>query len=242
MAREHLNRRSLLRTGLATTAALGAAALPGLGWATAAGSHPVRRRRGGGTGQDSDRDDRDDGGRGRPRASGQVIRTWNEIACAQAFGNGTRLSRILAIMHAAQHDAVNGADPRYEPYASTLSDPKRGRRGRRRRGGAPGPRRLLPGQPGGAGRPARELARERPRRSGRGRRRGARPGGGPAHPRPARRRRVRPPRPVHARRRGRACGSRRRRRSRRWSSPSSRTSGRSRSATAPSSCPIRRRR
>jgi hypothetical protein len=60
--------------------------------------------------------------RGRA-AAGQVIRTWNEVARAQAFGNPLRLARILAIMHAAQHDAVNGADPRYETYASTLSDP-----------------------------------------------------------------------------------------------------------------------
>ena len=35
-----MNRRFLLRTGLATTAALGAAALPGLGGTAAAGNHP----------------------------------------------------------------------------------------------------------------------------------------------------------------------------------------------------------
>ncbi len=56
------------------------------------------------------------------RRSGEVIRTWNEIARSQAFGNAVRFSRVLAIMHAAQHDAVNGAQPRYETYASRLSD------------------------------------------------------------------------------------------------------------------------
>jgi VCPO second helical-bundle domain len=57
------------------------------------------------------------------RRSGEVIRAWNEIARSQAFGNPIRFSRVLAIMHAAQHDAVNGAEPRYETYASLLSDP-----------------------------------------------------------------------------------------------------------------------
>ena len=99
MTHLRLTRRGRLRTGLATTAALGAAALPRLGWA-----HPAS-------------------GPHRTTASGQVIRAWNETACAQPFGTGVRLSRILAIMHAAQHDAVNGADPQYEPYAATLSDP-----------------------------------------------------------------------------------------------------------------------
>jgi hypothetical protein len=56
-------------------------------------------------------------------ASGAVIRDWNETARAQAFGNSVRLARILAIMHAAQHDSVNGAEPRYATYASTLHDP-----------------------------------------------------------------------------------------------------------------------
>jgi hypothetical protein len=58
------------------------------------------------------------------RASGEVIRAWNEIARTQAFGNPIRFSRILAIMHAAQHDAVNGAEPRYETYTSLLTDRK----------------------------------------------------------------------------------------------------------------------
>jgi hypothetical protein len=58
------------------------------------------------------------------RRSGEVIRAWNEIARSQAFGNSIRFSRVLAIMHAAQHDAVNGTEPRYESYASSLSDRK----------------------------------------------------------------------------------------------------------------------
>ena len=53
---------------------------------------------------------------------GAVVRDWNETARSQAFENPLRLARILAIMHAAQHDAVNGAQPRYETYASTLRD------------------------------------------------------------------------------------------------------------------------
>jgi hypothetical protein len=56
-------------------------------------------------------------------SSGEVIRDWNETARSQAFGNPLRLARILAIMHAAQHDAVNAAQPRYETYASTLRNP-----------------------------------------------------------------------------------------------------------------------
>ena len=55
--------------------------------------------------------------------SGEVVRDWNDTARSQPFGNPLRLARILAIMHAAQHDAVNGAQPRYETYASTLHDP-----------------------------------------------------------------------------------------------------------------------
>lgn len=56
-------------------------------------------------------------------ASGQAVRTWNEIGRAQAAGNPLQHARVLAIMHAAQHDAVNGAVPRYETHASNLSDP-----------------------------------------------------------------------------------------------------------------------
>jgi hypothetical protein len=45
--------------------------------------------------------------------TGEVVGDWNDIARSQPFGNPLRLARILAIMHAAQHDAVNGAQPRY---------------------------------------------------------------------------------------------------------------------------------
>ena len=57
-------------------------------------------------------------------SSGEVIREWNETARSQAFGNPLRLARILAIMHAAQHDSVNGAETRYETYTSTVHDPE----------------------------------------------------------------------------------------------------------------------
>jgi hypothetical protein len=57
-------------------------------------------------------------------SSGEVVRDWNETARSQPFGNPLRLARILAIMHAAQHDAVNGARPRYETYASRLRTPR----------------------------------------------------------------------------------------------------------------------
>jgi hypothetical protein len=55
--------------------------------------------------------------------TGEVVRDWNDIARSQPFGNPLRLARILAIMHAAQHDAVNGAQPRYQTYVSTLHNP-----------------------------------------------------------------------------------------------------------------------
>ena len=58
----------------------------------------------------------------RGASTGAVIRDWNETARSQAFENPVRLARILAIMHAAQHDAVNGARPRYETYAAALRD------------------------------------------------------------------------------------------------------------------------
>ena len=54
--------------------------------------------------------------------TGEVVRDWNDIARSQPFGNPLRLARILAVMHAAQHDAVNGAQPRYQTYVSTLHD------------------------------------------------------------------------------------------------------------------------
>jgi hypothetical protein len=56
----------------------------------------------------------------RGPSTGEVVRTWNDTARSQPFENSLRLARILAIMHAAQHDAVNGARSRYETYVSTL--------------------------------------------------------------------------------------------------------------------------
>src|SRR5262249_13109014 len=54
---------------------------------------------------------------------GDVIRAWNQIAVSQPFGNAVRLSRVLAIVHAAQHDAINGVEPRYARYVSPFSNP-----------------------------------------------------------------------------------------------------------------------
>ncbi len=56
-----------------------------------------------------------------PRYSADVIRTWHALAAAQPT-NPVRQSRVLAMVHAAMHDAVNGAVPVYETYASWLSD------------------------------------------------------------------------------------------------------------------------
>jgi hypothetical protein len=53
--------------------------------------------------------------------SAEVIRTWHVLAAAQPT-NPVRQSRVLAMVHAAMHDAVNAAAPRYESYASWLSD------------------------------------------------------------------------------------------------------------------------
>ena len=172
--------------------------------------------------------------------SGEVIRAWNEIARSQAFENSIRLSRILAIMHAAQHDAVNGVEPRYETYASKLSD----RKADAEAAAAAAAHRVLvsffpanqaaldvelvdslanvpdgPAESAGValGRAVGQLLLDSGRTTG------------STFP-------TRSPR-----RRDRESGSRPRRRSRRWSRPSSRTSARSRSATAASSCPTRRR-
>ena len=69
--------------------------------------------------------------RGDP-ASGQVASGGTD-ASPTSFRRGTplraprprppvQLSRVLAMVHAAMHDAVNGAEPRYETYASDLVD------------------------------------------------------------------------------------------------------------------------
>ena len=53
--------------------------------------------------------------------SADVIRAWHDVAAAQPT-NPIRQSRVLAMVHAAMHDAVNGAVPVYERTASWLSD------------------------------------------------------------------------------------------------------------------------
>jgi hypothetical protein len=49
-----------------------------------------------------------------------VIPAWYATA-RTAPATPVQLSRVLAMVHAAMHDAVNGAVPRYETYASDLS-------------------------------------------------------------------------------------------------------------------------
>ena len=54
-------------------------------------------------------------------ASAHVIPAWYATA-RTAPATPVQLSRVLAMVHAAMHDAVNGAEPRYETYASDLAD------------------------------------------------------------------------------------------------------------------------
>src|SRR5262245_6312741 len=54
-------------------------------------------------------------------ASADVIPGWYAIA-RTAPATPVQLSRVLAMVLAAMHDAVNGAEPRYETYASDLID------------------------------------------------------------------------------------------------------------------------
>jgi hypothetical protein len=49
-----------------------------------------------------------------------VVQAWYDVA-RTAPATPVQLSRVLAMVHAAMHDAVNGAEPRYETYASDLS-------------------------------------------------------------------------------------------------------------------------
>ena len=56
----------------------------------------------------------------RPNAA-EVVRVWHLVALAQP-ANPIRQARVLAMMHAAMHDAVNGAVPKYERYASSITD------------------------------------------------------------------------------------------------------------------------
>src|SRR5262245_6421937 len=56
-------------------------------------------------------------------ASAHVVAAWY-TAARTAPATPVQLSRVLAMVHAAMHDAVNGAEPRYETYASDLTDPR----------------------------------------------------------------------------------------------------------------------
>lgn len=56
-----------------------------------------------------------------PVGSARIIPAWYTVA-RTAPATPVQLSRVLAMVHAAMHDAVNGADPRYETYASDLTD------------------------------------------------------------------------------------------------------------------------
>ena len=53
--------------------------------------------------------------------SAHVILAWYATA-RTAPATPVQLSRVLAMVHAAMHDAVNGAEPRYETYVSDLID------------------------------------------------------------------------------------------------------------------------
>src|SRR5262245_49522092 len=53
--------------------------------------------------------------------SSDVVPAWY-AAARTAPTSPVQLSRVLAMVHAAMHDAVNGAEPRYETYASDLFD------------------------------------------------------------------------------------------------------------------------
>lgn len=55
--------------------------------------------------------------------SPRVILEWYATA-RTAPTSPVQLSRVLAMVHAAMHDAVNGIQPRYETYASDLADPR----------------------------------------------------------------------------------------------------------------------
>jgi hypothetical protein len=63
-------------------------------------------------------------GQAAPRgtaASADVIPAWHATA-RTAPATPVQLSRVLAMVHAAMHDAVNGAEPRYETYAADVTD------------------------------------------------------------------------------------------------------------------------
>jgi hypothetical protein len=62
---------------------------------------------------------------GTARVAGNSITRWNAVAIDVLPVDPGLLqdSRAFAIVHAAIHDAVNGVEPRYEPYTIQLSSP-----------------------------------------------------------------------------------------------------------------------
>jgi hypothetical protein len=59
---------------------------------------------------------------GQSAGSPEVVSAWYATA-RTAPASPVQLSRVLAMVHAAMHDAVNGADPRYETYVSERVSP-----------------------------------------------------------------------------------------------------------------------
>ena len=61
----------------------------------------------------------------RPAPSGNPVTQWSGVAMEVLPVSPGLLadSRALAILHAAIHDAVNGVERRYQPYAADLSSP-----------------------------------------------------------------------------------------------------------------------
>lgn len=58
---------------------------------------------------------------GKPTPSRTVISDWNEnavtaITAADGYANPLQATRVLAMVHVAMHDAVNGVISRYERY------------------------------------------------------------------------------------------------------------------------------
>ena len=65
---------------------------------------------------------------GKPTPNGTVVSEWNEnavaaITAADGYANPLQATRVLAMVHVAIHDAVNGVIPRYERYEFTGHDP-----------------------------------------------------------------------------------------------------------------------
>lgn len=65
---------------------------------------------------------------GKPTPSGSVVREWNAntitaiTAGPGGYSNPLQATRVLAMVHVAMHDAVNGVIPHYERYEFTGQD------------------------------------------------------------------------------------------------------------------------